>query len=291
MTCEHTALIDLPDALAAAGFNVQANADWLDGQCSATSHYQWTDWYSQHASHSESPSCFMVHHTAGTVATPPATFNSKANAWVGLMRDGRLYATGGGEATIVLSSAGPCRTSSGYGWLPAFTDYLLNDLRPPWQAQGPDGDDALNRYAFNVETVHPGNGSALDDDVWRHVVGLGIALKELHGWRSERCLGHVSWTTRKIDPKWSAGLPHDGAQCIIDIQDAIREGGDMTYKGVYNVPDEPWARAVVDFGIESGIINTSDSYRDDWLRDGMTDGRFWTFMQRFWQYVSDECGC
>jgi len=217
---DHTALLDLPSILVNMGLQVWTADQWLAGQCSGSSHYLWTDPDTGANSHDEKPSGYMVHHTAGSAATPPNHQDSKAGAWIGLERDGRLYQEGGGTPTIYLASAGPARISSGYGYRPALWDYTFRDLRAPARAQGGDGQTAGNRYTFNVETVHRGDGSPLDRGVFDHVVGLGVALHQLFGW-TERTLGHRSWSTRKIDPKWAVGLPNDGAECIVDVQDQI----------------------------------------------------------------------
>lgn len=222
-----TALAELPDRLIESGLSVVVADGWLAGQCTNeheafADHYLWTNPYSGVQSHDLPPFGYLVHHTAGTSATPPNHESSKANAWIGLWRDGKLYQDGDGTPTIYLASAGPCRISSGYGYKPAAWDYTFEDQRAPAHAQGPDGGTALNRYVFNVETVHAGDGGPIDVGVWEHVVGLGAVLTDMFGWE-ERTLGHTSWSQRKIDPKWSVGLPNDGADCIIDIQDAIAE--------------------------------------------------------------------
>ncbi len=211
----HTALLDLPDVLDELGLNYVVTQGWEYGQ----GNYLWTTPDGMMAYHNP-PSGYMVHHTATSGYTPPPVDTSKANAWIGLLRDGRLYQTGGGTPTIVLSSAGPCRISSGYGYRPAAWDYTFNDLRAPLLAGGPDTDTALNRYVFNVEVIHRGDGGPLDVGVWNLTVGLGVALQQMFPW-TERTLGHKSWSRRKIDPNWSVGLPNDGGACIIDIQDAI----------------------------------------------------------------------
>ena len=216
----HSALVDLPSILVNLGLQVWVGDDWLAGQCKGSDHYLWTDPDTNQKSHDFPPFGYMVHHTAGSAATPPPHDTSKANAWIGLERGGRLYQEGGGVPTIYLASAGPCRISSGYGYRPSAWDYTFKDLRAPAHAQGGDGSTALNRYVFNMETVHRGDGSAIDPGVLEHVVGLGVALSQMFGW-TERTLGHTSWSTRKIDPRWQAGLPNDGANCIIDVQDQI----------------------------------------------------------------------
>ncbi len=211
-----TALSDLPGILTDMGYQVEVTDGWIYGQ----GDYLWTDPWDGSQSEQHPPSCYMVHHTAGKAATPPPAATSKANAWIGFKSGDRLYSHGTGAPTIVLSTAGPARISSGYGYRPAAWDYTFQDVRAPWKAEGPDGDTALNRYAFNVEVVHPGDGIDLHPGVFDAAVGLGVALHEMFGWR-ERTLGHVSWTRRKLDPYWSTGRPNDGLRCIIDVQDTI----------------------------------------------------------------------
>ena len=268
-----TALVDLPDMLESMGFDVDVHPDWLEGQCSGSDHYLWTSPTGQQ-SHDLGPSAYMVHHTAGQSATPPDHQTSKANAWIGLKRGDRLYQYGTGKPTIYLASAGPCRTSSGYGYKPAAWDYTFKEKRAPWRAEGADGSTALNRYAFNVETVCEGNGTTLDRGVWECVVGLGRAIQMIMG-KQEMTLGHNSWTKRKVDPDWTVGLPNDGDRCIIDIQDAIA-AGDTCYPDVPNdhlfYSDIEWAR-------ENGItkVPCGSNYRPD---DPVTRGEMAAFMRR-----------
>lgn len=221
---QHTQLLDLPARLTAMGLNVQVAPDWDLGQCRGGDHYLWTDPENGAKAHDGRPSCYMVHHTAGTAYTLPPHDTAKAQAWIGLLRDGRLYQHGQGVPTIWLASAGPCRISSGFGWRPAAWDFAFRDRLAPAHAIDSDGSTALNRYAFNVEVIAAGDGTAIDLDVWDHTVGLGQELHTMFGW-TDRTMGHTSWTKRKIDPRWSVGLPHDGEDCIIDIQNAIGHDG------------------------------------------------------------------
>ena len=253
-----TALQDLPSALINLGLQVWTADQWLEGQCNGSDHYLWTDPDTNQKSHDLPPFGYMVHHTAGSAATPPPHDTSKANAWIGLERGGRLYQEGGGVPTIYLASAGPARISSGYGYKPALWDYTFNDLRAPAHAQGGDGETAGNRYVFNMETVHRGDGSAIDPGVWEHVVGLGVALSQMFDW-TERTLGHTSWSGRKIDPRWQLGLAHDGYDCIIDVQDGITSllnGGDLPE------PPDPTDPPVVD------PPPTGDEYMFPTIREG-----------------------
>ena len=235
-----TALADLPEILEGMGFNVLVAQDWLLGQ----GEYLWTDPDTGAQSYNGAPSAYMVHHTGTDTATPPPHDTSKANAWIGLLRGGRLYQTGGGIPTIYLATAGPSRTSSGYGYRPAAWDYTFKGHRAPPHAQGADGGTALNRYAFNVETVHDGDGSPIDGGVLRCVEGVGIALEQLLA-LSEMTLGHTSWTKRKIDPYWNGN-----SDCIVSIQDAVKaaKGDDMQWSDI--VDDATWSKAYDDGFIE-----------------------------------------
>jgi len=215
MSREFTFLLDLPNVLAELGLNVWVAKDWQYGQGA----YLWTDPHTGMQSYDGMPHAYMVHHSASSAATPPPHDTSKAGAWIGLRRDNRLYQEGGGVPTIYLASAGPAQISSGYGYRPAAWDYTFKQLRAPARAEGKDGDTALNRYAFNVETVHRGDGSPIDRGVWDHVVGLGIALQKMTGLK-EMTLGHRSWSQRKIDPYWDND--HD---CIVKVQEAVATGG------------------------------------------------------------------
>jgi len=181
---------------------------------------------------------------------------------------------------IFLSTAGPCRTSSGYGYRPAAWDYSFQDRRAPVNAEGPDTDTALNRYAFNVETVHPGDGSAIDPGVWGHVVGLGVALHLMYGWE-ERTLGHLSWTGRKIDPRWSVGLPNDGTDCIIDVQDAIAKGLVMPGEAPNIDECEPWQERAWQkaYDYNNKLIN-----EDTHPADLLTKGDYFTLEDRAGMY-------
>jgi len=269
---EHPFLTDLPNVLATAGLNVMISEHWLDGQCRGSDHYMWTDPVTGDKSHTGSPSAFMVHHTAGTRATPPPTDTSKANAWIGLERDGKLYQTGGGVPTIYLASAGPTRIGSGYGYRLAAWDYTFKQLRAPVKAADVDGVTALNRYAFNAEVVHAGDGSALDVGVLAHVIGLGRALEGLTG-LSEMTLGHLSWTGRKIDPFWNGDR-----ECIVTIQDAIADSPQPPSDEAPNLDEcEPWQREAwqAAYDHDRSLINVNTH-----PQDMLTKGDYMVFQFR-----------
>jgi len=60
------------------------------------------------------------------------------------------------------------------------------------------------------------------------------------------------------------------------------------YRGVLNVPSPEWAHDVIDSQIGRGVINVNDTYADNWLRDEMTDGRFWIFLDRALQPIEQR---
>ena len=290
---EHTAMLFLPDALRAAGINVIE----LDGWKTAQDAYYWTDINSGAQSYSGEPTCYMVHHTAGSAATPVVKDGSGkwsvANCWAGLWRDGRLYQAGGGIPTIVFTSAGPARISSGYGHGPTLHE-VAADVRVPYKQAGSDTDMAANRYAWNVETVALGDGSAIDPGVQHALVVMGALLCDRFGWAPWRTIGHLTWTKRKIDPFW------DGQRdIIIPIQDAVAEymnddggptdppvdppvdpppGGDVDYRTVKNVPDASWARNIVDRMICLSVITEGDG--SDWEKP-LKNGTIWNYLHRY----------
>jgi len=228
----HTFLLDLPEILEGMGFNVEV----ADGYDQGQGNYLWTDPHTGVQSYHGQPSGYMVHHSASSSATPPPHDTSKASAWIGLWRDGRLYQDGGGIPTIYLASAGPARISSGYGYRPALWDHTFEQKRAPAKAQGSDGNTAGNRYTFNVETVHRGDGSPIDGGVLDAVVGLGIALEQMTGLK-EMTLGHLSWSQRKIDPYWN-----NDRDCIIEVQERVagHNGGTMSkFVEAKNIVVEP----------------------------------------------------
>ena len=227
---QHTAMQWLPDALMAAGVNVIE----LDGWKEAQGNYYWTDIDSGGQSYEGEPTCYMIHHTAGTSATPVVKTSggtwSKANCWAGLYRDGKLYQTGGGIPTVMFTSAGPARVSSGYGHGPTLRD-VADDVRVPWDQPNSDTDMAANRYAWNVETVAAGDGSALDPGVEHALAVMGTLIADRFGWSPWRSIGHLTWTKRKIDPFWD-----NRTDVIVRIQDTIAE---MMNDGTTPPPIDP----------------------------------------------------
>lgn len=227
----HTSLLWLPDALRAQGVNVVE----LDGWKEAQGDYRWTDLDTGSRSYGGEPTCYMIHHTAGSAANPEVRNSSgkwsKANCWAGLWRDGRLYQSGGGTPTIVFTSAGPARVSSGYGHGPTLYE-VADDVRVPWDQPNPDTRMAANRYAWNVETVARGDGSDIDPGVEAALITMGALLSTHYGWSPWRAIGHLTWSGRKIDPFWQGERDR-----IVYIQDRISEMMEGTMFTHFHVGD------------------------------------------------------
>jgi len=250
----HSGMLWLPEALEECGIRTVV----LDGWAEAQGAYLWTDPDTGVGSYGGHPSCYMIHHTASSSALPSVKDSSgrwsKANVWAGLERDGRLYQTGSGEPTLVFTSSGPARVSSGYGHGPTALD-VFRDVRVPWKQTEPDTEMALNRYAWNVETVARGDGSDIDPRVEAALEVMGAVLCERFGWAPWRAIGHVTWSTRKVDPFWQ-GEPDR----IVRIQDNIEElleEGDMWAEWVRGLV-EGWAEDPVKTAQEFTRLNEMD---------------------------------
>ena len=137
-----------------------------------------------------------------------------------------------------------------------------------------DIDYANNPY-IRGDTLEPGWGT---DPRWRITeaqVDAVLSITNSEGGRLWKWLGYGM--RNAIDPMhFEIDQPPHLCQ---------PKGTPMEYRGVLNVPDAQWARDVVDWGIQTGVIETGDTFVDDWARDEMTDGRFWTFLKRYDDYL------
>lgn len=169
---------------------------------------------------------------------------------------------------------------------------------------------AYKGYDSNALDVYgPGKTTGTADQAWIQAIVDTIKAdgedkwsirKILWGDSSHRNHAHIDfypmitmhkWCGGPETPTWRYEIGHSPSS--ITTRDPLPQNGlyngseaDMKYRDVLNVPDTDWARGVVDWGIDvSKIINVTDNFVDDWERDEMTDGRLWTFMQRFDKYL------
>jgi len=205
----------LADALRAAGLEV-----WeLDGWRTWEPGYAWRET----PGGLYEPEGHIVHHTATDGYTPNVHNSSgqtKANAYVGLRREGRLYFSGGGVPTVALCASRPANDSAGYGCRYVLEDYVRLDKRYSGPQSNPDDSPswAGNRSYWNTETIHPGYGEPLDAGVWDLLIGYSAVLCMELGWAPWRTIAHEDHTKRKVDPRFEQGTPYTIAQIQDDVE-------------------------------------------------------------------------
>ena len=271
-------MLDFPAALTAAGVNVRVLDGWDDIDPAG---YVWRESDGNPAGH-------MHHHTA-TVSYLPNT--TKANGYAGMSKHGslRLYQEDYGDSIPVytIANAYPAPISAGYG------DYhVLEKVRQGIEVVGRQGPDnppfwAGNTHYWSTEWVLNGVGAPIEEAVWDMMLRVCFTQNLMMGWVPNMHIAHGHHTTRKID-LWGGQFSDTNKDGFTKTVEALRLAmeEEMDYRGVLNVPDRPWAKGVIDWAIdESKIINTTDDFVDDWERDQMTDGRYWTFMKRFDDYL------
>jgi hypothetical protein len=198
----------------------------------------------------------------------------------------RLYQTGGpGRIPIyVVANAHPAPISAGYGVRAVLDGFVKHDI--PFRGPQTLADDvpkwAGNTHYWNEEDILDGTGTPMPQAMWDTKVLICQVLNDLMGWTSARHVGHGQHTRRKIDLR--DGRWPNMAATIDALRTAMEE--DVDYRTVKNVPDADWSRNVVDFGIDSGLINIDDDHPDDWDNTKYSDGRLWTFFSRYDAYLN-----
>ncbi len=207
---EHQALLPLPDLLRAEGITVIELNGWKENEQG----YYWTGVDNRHHGYLGKPNGWVWHHTASGGYTPyvkNSVGQTKACIFAGLWRgesSNRLYQAGG-DPVLVFCSGGPADYSQGSG-VRAVLVQVSNDQRfygpqrhsddyPKWYG---------NRYYGATEIVHRGDGSPLDQGVFRMVYTAQSVMSELFDWSPWRHIGHLDHTRRKIDPRFEQGSPY-----------------------------------------------------------------------------------
>ena len=270
-------MLDFPEALEAAGVTVRVLDGWDDIDPAG---YVWRE-------SDGNPAGAMHHHTATTSYVPNTT---KANAYAGMSKHGseRLYQEdyGDSEPVYTIANAYPAPISSGAG-----DRAVLVKVRAGIEVVGRQGSDTPgwygNTHYWNTEWILDGTGSPIEQAVWDMMVRVCFTQNVLMGWGPNMHIAHGHHTRRKID-LWGGQFSDSNRDGFDKTLEALRTAmeAEMDYRGVLNVPDKDWARKVVDWAIDtSKLINPDDNFVDDWERDEMTDGRYWTFMKRFDNYL------
>lgn len=137
----------------------------------------------------------MVHHTASADGwgIVNVCFNGRSDLpgplCAGVIRkDGTVHLVGNGRA----NHAGSGGT--------AVLDAVINETAIP-DRPGPDAVDGNARF-YGFECVNRGDGV----DPWPEaqldaIARVQAAICEHHGWSAQSVIGHLEWTTRKIDPR------------------------------------------------------------------------------------------
>jgi len=240
-----TTMLDLPEALEAAGVNVRVLDGW---DTPAKAGYRWRE-------DADDPAGHMHHHTATRSYVPN---RNKANGYAGLSKDGsaRLYQEdyGDGQFTpvYIIANAYPAPISSGAGDIT-----VLERVRQGVEVVGRQGPDTPgwygNTHYWNTEYILDGIGAPLDQAVWDMMVTVCDVQNELMGWTEFMHIGHGHHTRRKID--LYAGQYADFNDTIINLRADM--GDTMTWADI--VQDATWAKAYEDGFIE-GDPNVMPQY-------------------------------
>lgn len=148
--------------------------------------------------------------------------------------------------------------------------------------------------AENRDVGHMWIGN-LDDQAYAELAAFYLWSVQNHGVEydvydrpneAESWLSGVSSPLRMSELEWEkfSGLTAHGAvpgnshwdTGVLDLTRIYHEAEPPNYRGVYNVPNQDWARDVIDLNLELGLIVVGDTYRDDWQNIDPRDGRTWT---------------
>ncbi len=150
------------------------------------------------------PLGIMQHHTA-----PPNPFpiralyaNNKIKCNIATHENGTIY----------LVAYRACNYSSGKGSSTVLNSNVRPGIPPNLNAKerGLTDDKGGNRYFWNYENSHPGNGSPMPG-VQSEAIAISSSVVNAHFGLSEKnMISHAEWTRRKGDPYW------DGSRRIIE---------------------------------------------------------------------------
>jgi hypothetical protein len=254
MPTEHTSLLWLPDALRVAGLNVIELDGWKTNQqnyywCRPDPAQPWNLNADLHDGYIGDPNGWTWHHTASSGYTPyvkNSAGQTKANLWMGLWYNGRLYHKHtSGVPTVVIASAGPANYSQGKNYRGMLVDYINKDRRYDGPQTAADTPNYYgNRYTGATEIVHPGYGEPLHPDVWYAAVVTGALLSNFYGWSAWRNHGHYDLTVRKPDPRFEKGYPYSIRPMQNEIQAMLE--GDGVDPPIPPEEDDMWIRDITD---------------------------------------------
>ena len=256
-------MLDLPEALGAAGVNVRVLDGWEVPHSNGS--YVWREDNGDPAGH-------MHHHTATTSYVPNRT---KANAYAGLSLDGssRLYQEDydGGIPVYTIANAYPAPISSGAGDIT-----VLARVREGVEVVGRQGKDTSGYYGnthyWNTEWVLDGIGSPIEQAVWDMMLVVCRVQNDLMGWTPNMHIGHGHHTRRKID-LWGGQFSDTNRDGFDKTIIALRKGMEVEMA----MSLERWAtrwRNPLDFdqAAKKGLITEAES---KYWKTVPTDSKEW----------------
>jgi len=171
----------------------------------------------------------MLHHWGGSAA---AAGNVRAGHCYpktdgGLRTDNRIICNWFADrsGTLHLIASGAATYASCYGSRKTLEE-VRTDTWPGGTARERGITDISicgNRYFWNMEAEHPGDGSSMPDVQELAIATLTAAMSEVLGQSIEQTIGHLEWRATKIDPRWEG--PGNRMPAIRTEAQAILNGG------------------------------------------------------------------
>ncbi len=131
------------------------------------------------------------------------------------------------DGTLYLVAYGACNYSSGPGSKVVLTANVRPKIPPTANAITRRLADTPkwggNRYYFNYENSHPGDGSPLPSVQLETIVVSNIVVNAHFGLTWEQTISHAEHSRRKIDPRWNGG----NRTAIEQIRELVGEGEDV----------------------------------------------------------------
>lgn len=150
----------------------------------------------------------MLHHWGSSAAATGAVHagHSYPKSQGGLRTDERIICNwfADRDGTMHLIAAGAATYASCYG-----SRRILEEVRTDTWPGGTARERGItdisicgNRYFWNMEAEHPGDGSPMPDVQELAIATLVAVMCEVLGQSIMQVVGHLEWTSRKIDPRW-----------------------------------------------------------------------------------------
>ena len=122
------------------------------------------------------------------------------------------------NGTVYLVAYRSCNYSTGPGSSVVLDDVLLgNPITENAGSRGLVDDMGGNRYFWNVESSHPGDGSPIPQVQLDAIIESTRVVRDYWGLETTGVISHAEWTRRKIDPRWNG----DNRTAIEQIREGV----------------------------------------------------------------------